>query len=143
MKDAKFEVECRLDKYNFDTKLTNKLLDSLVVQKGKSGLSFTRVEPPLNHNYSCNPTSSDDALFDVTAPLTVNPPSFTLNDSNSNACNDTISISTFVNNVHDSSSEDLNENSCLNHDNVCEIETIDISHEMPFSIIKNENIPTK
>ena len=28
MKEAKFEVESRLDKYNFDTKLTNKLLDS-------------------------------------------------------------------------------------------------------------------
>ena len=45
MKEAKFEVECRLDKYNFDTKFTNKFLDSLVVQKGKSGLGFTRVEP--------------------------------------------------------------------------------------------------
>ncbi len=27
-------LESRLDKYNFDTKLTNKLIDSLVVQKG-------------------------------------------------------------------------------------------------------------
>ena len=76
MKGAKFEVKSRLDRYNFDTKLTNKLLDNLVVQKGKSGLGFTRVEPPLNHDYLCNPTSCDDALFDIATPLTVNPSSF-------------------------------------------------------------------
>ena len=60
MKEAKFKVESRLNKYNFDTKLTNKKLDSLVVQKGKSVLGFTKVELPINHNYSCNPVSCAD-----------------------------------------------------------------------------------
>ena len=67
---------------------------------------------------------------------------FTVNDSNSNACNDTVSISTSVNNVHNSSSDDVNVNDCFDLDNVCEIKTVDISHESPFTIIKNENIPS-
>ena len=140
MKEAKFEVESRLDKYNFDTKLTNRLLDSLVVQKGKSGLGFTRVAPPLNHNYSCIPNSCDNALFDVATPLTVNPPIFENCNSVSNDCNDIASTSASVNIVNDTVYEDLNENGCLDHDNFCEIETVNISHEFPFTIIKNENI---
>ena len=142
MKEAKFEVESRLDKYNFDTKLTNRLLDSLVVQKGKSGLGFTRVAPPLNHNYSCIPNSCDNALFDVATPLTVNPPIFENCNSAFNDCNDIASTSESVNVLHNSS-DNLIVNDCVNSDNVCKIETVDISHEMPSTIIKNENILTK
>ena len=131
MKEATFEVESRVDNYNFNTKLTNKLLDSLVIQKGKSGLGFTRVEPPLNHNYSCNPVSCDNDFIASTS-LTVNPPSFTVNDSTSTACNENVSVSTTDVNV--------NVNDSINLDNVCETETVDISHEIPVSIIRNENI---
>ncbi len=130
MKEAKFEVESRLDKYNFDTKLTNKLLDSLVVQKGKSGLGFTRVAPPLNHNYSCIPNFCDDALFEISTLLTVNP-SFDNCDSVSNVCNDNISSSDLL-----VSSDNLTVSGCVDYDNPCEIETIDISHEMPFTLTK-------
>ena len=47
-----------------------------------------------------------------------------------------------MNNVHDSSFDDANVNVSIDLDNACEIETVDISHESPFTIIKNENIPS-
>ncbi len=118
------------------------MLDSLVVQKRKSGLGFTRVEPLLNHNCSCNPVSCDDAHFDVTTHLTVNPP-FVDNDSVSVDCNDNASIFTSIHELHDSSSNNLLVNDCVDSDNFCEIKSVNISHEVPFTILKHANIPIK
>ena len=47
-----------------------------------------------------------------------------------------------MNNLHDSSNN-LTVSGCDHYDNFCEIENVDISHEMPFTITKNENIPPK
>ena len=103
-------------------------------KKGKSSLGLTKVALPLNHNYSCISNSCDDAHFEIATSLTVNP-SFDC-DSVSNVCNDNISSSDlFV------SSDNLTVSGCVNYDNLYEIENDDISHEMPFTITKNENIP--
>ncbi len=37
---------------------------------------------------------------------------------------------------------DVSINSCVNSNNYRKIETVDISHEIPFTIIKNETIPS-
>ncbi len=110
------------------------MLDSLVIQKGKSGLGFTRVALPLNHNYSCISNSCDDAIFEIATPLTINP-SFDC-DSISNFCNDNISSFASMNDLS-VSSDNLTVNGCVDYDNLCEIETVNISHEIPFTITKN------
>ncbi len=119
MKEAKFEVETRLEKYNFDTKLTNKLLDSLVVQKGKSGLGFTRVEPPLNHNYSCNLIDSCVDDFTFSTSLFVNPPIVDVCDDNSSLIIENVDDNVLVDCVGLNATCD--DNSCL--DGV--VETVD------------------